>query len=107
MPVFVNVAPLVLSLTIWMTGLSLEPSAETVPELVTETVPVTLPAAPFPVPVEIATPAATVIVPLLVIVTLPPPCAWALTPNNVATIAEGVSNVAVTFPMPKLKRLTP
>jgi hypothetical protein len=62
-PEFVKIAPCVLSLLIWMTGLLTEPSAEMVPELLIETTPLTLLATPLPVPAEIPTPLATVIVP--------------------------------------------
>ena len=52
-------------------------------------------------------PVATVIVPLLVIDTFPPPDAIATTPYATAVIADKVSSVAVRLPLPQLESTIP
>ncbi len=54
----------------------------------------------FPVPVVIPMPLADVTVPLLLIVTLPPPLANAFTPHCAAVTEEEVSSVRARLPVP-------
>ena len=73
-----------------------------VPELLIERMPFPVVASPLPVPAIIPVPLGAAIVPLLTIVTLPPPWANTLRPAVTALIDDEASSVAVTLPTPAL-----
>src|SRR5690348_9566775 len=101
-PLLVRLAARVLPLLIWITGEYDEPSAVIAPELLIETTPLTPLATPVPVFAVIPTLLASVIEPLLMMVTLPPPCAAAFTPDSAEVIADELSRVRLTLPTPQL-----
>ena len=81
-PELLKVAALALKLSTWTTAPFVAPSPLTAPALVIEIVPCPvafpgspLPVLPVPVPTLMPLPVAAISVPLLAIVTLPPPCA--------------------------------
>src|SRR5947208_14009088 len=93
-PEFVRVASFALKLLIWMTELLATPSELMVPELLIERMPSPVVASPLPVPAIIPVPLGAVIVPLLTIVTLPPPWANTLRPAVTALIEDDACSVA-------------
>src|SRR6266446_823823 len=99
--VLVKVAPCALLLLSWTTELLPEPSAVIEPALVIEMIPCPVAASPLPVPATIPVPLGADKAPLLVIVTLPPPCANAFTPAEMAEMVEDASIIALRLPTPK------